>query len=70
MSQMIERLTQPVLILSWEAFFQGILKDSFTELHGNYFWEGFRIVVSTNLEKDVHITTLTDMHAINQELPQ
>lgn len=61
MSQQLCRLETPVIVISPEAYFQGYLKGVFSSIIGDEYYQGFRVVVSWNLERDCHSVTLKEM---------
>jgi (2Fe-2S) ferredoxin len=65
MSQLVKRLETPVLIVSPEAYWQGHMNEAFTEMFGDDYFNGYRIVISTHLERDEHVTTLREMPCPN-----
>lgn len=58
---LLSAYTDPVLIVSPLAFWQGIQNEVFTEIMDEYYFQGFKIAISRHLERDIHVATLREM---------
>ena len=59
--QMIKPLEEPVLILRPDVYLKGRNEGLFSIINNTEYYNGFKLAVSTNMEKDQLITTLSDM---------